>query len=134
MRRIPKIVRLHVIAAGDTKEEQAEKLRVRDAVLSVTRNFRQKEDIWRNLAAIEAAARAIRPDCRAEYGVFAFPARAYENAVLPAGDYEAVRVVLGEGRGQNWFCVLYPSGCGVTGETVVFESWILNLFRKWGWL
>jgi stage II sporulation protein R len=50
---------------------------------------------------------------RTEYGHFSFPTKSYGSLVLPAGDYEALRVVIGEGQGSNWWCVLFPPLCFV---------------------
>ena len=115
----PDYVRLHVIAADDTAGAQALKLKVRDAVLSRAREL--LEDVgdadaaWTivndNLDGLEDAARAVCPDAVCETGVFAFPDRQYGDALVPAGDYRALRVVIGPGQGRNWWCVLYPSLC-----------------------
>ena len=51
-----------------------------------------------------------------EVGVFPFPAKAYGDLIFPSGDYNAVRVVIGEGKGQNWWCVMFPPLC-FTNET-----------------
>ena len=50
-------------------------------------------------------------DVRLETGVFPFPDRVYGDEVVPAGEYRALRVVLGDGKGRNWWCVIYPSLC-----------------------
>ena len=56
-----------------------------------------------------------------ETGVFAFPDRIYGELFVPAGDYRALRVTLGEGEGHNWWCVLYPSLC-VLDETAYYAG------------
>ncbi|MGI9859921.1 stage II sporulation protein R [Moorella naiadis] len=119
------LIRLHVIANSDTPGDQELKRHVRDAVLArVGENLARAGDITTarqlvstNLAAITAAAEdQIQREGRsypvqAEFGDFDFPTRAYGNTVLPAGEYEAVRVVIGSGQGQNWWCVLFPPLC-----------------------
>lgn len=136
-------VRLHVVAAGDSAPAQALKLRVRDAVLSRARAL--LEDVgdadaaWKvvndNLDALEAAARTVAPDARCELGVFPFPERVYGGTRVPAGDYRALRVVIGAGRGHNWWCVLYPTLCypeaWVEGDGALYSSawrWLRSLF------
>ncbi|WP_258359342.1 stage II sporulation protein R [Moorella sulfitireducens] len=119
------LIRLHVIANSDTVADQELKRHVRDAVLAtIGRNLGVAGDIGAarrlvsaNLAAITAAAQGqIRQEgqnyaVRTEFGDFAFPTRAYGEITLPAGYYEAVRVVIGEGKGENWWCVLFPPLC-----------------------
>ncbi|WP_406678189.1 stage II sporulation protein R [Moorella sp. ACPs] len=126
------LIRLHVIANSDTVADQELKRHVRDAVLaSIGRSLAVAGDIGAarrlvssNLAAITAAAEAqIRREgqnytVRTEFGDFAFPTRAYGDITLPAGNYEAVRVVIGAGKGENWWCILFPPLClvDVTGK------------------
>ncbi|BCV20897.1 stage II sporulation protein R [Moorella sp. Hama-1] len=119
------LIRLHVIANSDTPGDQELKRHVRDAVLArVGENLARAGDITAarqlvslNLAAITAAAEdQIQREgqsypVRAEFGDFDFPTRAYGNVTLPAGKYEAVRLVIGSGKGQNWWCVLFPPLC-----------------------
>lgn len=112
-------VRLHVIASDDTEAAQVLKLKVRDAVLSRARellkNVSDADAAWavvnENLGVLEDAARAVAGDAACEVGVYPFPDRMYGNTLVPAGDYRALRVVIGEGGGRNWWCVLYPSLC-----------------------
>lgn len=124
------LIRLHVIANSDKPDDQELKRHVRDAILaSVGRNLAAAGDIGAarrlvsgNLAAITAAAEGqIRREgqnytVRTEFGDFPFPTRAYGDITLPAGNYEAVRVVIGEGKGENWWCVLFPPLCLVGGS------------------
>ena len=86
-------------------------------------------------AAATAQARALgyKGAVRAETGVFDFPDRHYGAVFVPAGRYRALRVVIGEGAGHNWWCVLFPSMCYPgdlsEGEPVRFYSSILNWLR-----
>lgn len=119
------LIRLHVVANSDSEEDQFLKLDVRDVVVARTRDLlgtaRAKEDAWRilleNTGEIQAAATdEIREagktyQALVEMGTFAFPERKYGGLTLPEGDYEAVRVVLGAGKGRNWWCVLFPPLC-----------------------
>ena len=115
------VVRLHVLAVDDTDEEQALKLRVRDAVLAylepelagVTDREKARAIIAARLQPIaEAAASASEGrKVAVSLGPESYPLRRYEGYVLPAGTYESLRVVLGEGEGHNWWCVVFPPLC-----------------------
>ena len=120
-----KLIRLHVVAHSDGEDDQALKLRVRDAVLDALAapmsGVASRSDglrvIGDNLAAAEDVALREIAASGYEYGVAAlltrenFPTRAYDTFTLPAGAYETLRVVIGDGAGQNWWCVIYPPLC-----------------------
>lgn len=121
------LIRLHVIANSDSATDQATKLAVRDAVnaylapsLSGVTSVAAASDIVRaklgeveQVADAALAAAGITYTATAEYGRYAFPTRTYADLVVPAGDYDAVRVVLGDGAGRNWWCVIFPPLCFV---------------------
>ena len=125
------ILRLHVVAASDSQEDQAVKLRVRDAVLGSLRQGlsdladveQAKEYVEEMLPKIEQAANLILAEAGFDDTVqvslteWEFPERNYETFSLPSGVYNALRVVIGEGEGQNWWCVVFPELCmGATTE------------------
>lgn len=110
-----KLTRLHVLANSDSAEDQALKLQVRDTVLEASAGEPMLDDTL--LYKLERAAQAevfrqgyaypvtvTRENCY-------FDTRVYETFSLPAGYYDAVRVVIGEGAGKNWWCVIYPPLC-----------------------
>ncbi len=109
-----RLVRLHVVANSDSPADQAEKLALRDKVTALLApalaGVSSREEA---LAVIEAQRPALEAlgDVTVSLGVESFPTKDYVNFSLPAGDYLALRVVLGEGRGQNWWCVLFPPLC-----------------------
>ncbi|HHV35849.1 MAG TPA: stage II sporulation protein R [Syntrophomonadaceae bacterium] len=121
------LVRLHVIANSDKQQDQEVKFIVRDQVVEVLReqlngakNYQDAlKIISKNRAQLASvakeavAAAGFSYPVRVELGHFAFPARAYGNVVMPQGEYEALRIVLGEGKGANWWCVLFPPLCFV---------------------
>ncbi|HHV62297.1 MAG TPA: stage II sporulation protein R [Firmicutes bacterium] len=131
------LVRLHIIANSDSAEDQALKLKVRDVILDMTRQVLKgvtsKEEaeliLQENLPALQEAAQAyVRNHGKsyrvtAEIGRFRFPRRTYGDVVVPAGDYDALRIILGEGRGHNWWCVLFPPLCfvDVSRERLAFS-------------
>ena len=123
------LIRLHVLANSDHPDDQTVKLKVRDAVIEyLTPHLAgaiDSSDARRIVSEQEEALEAVVRDTVAEAGAdypvrldtgrFEFPIRAYGGLVLPAGRYEAVRILLGEAEGKNWWCVLFPPLCFVSG-------------------
>ena len=121
-----KVVRLHVIAASDSAEDQRVKLEVRDALLAYLTPRLEAASGARDAAAVIAAS---APDlkkiaetvsggsARVELGRETYPTREYETFSLPAGEYTSLRVTLGAGGGRNWWCVVYPPLCTAGVET-----------------
>ena len=120
-----KVIRLHVIANSDSEADQALKLRVRDRVLVLTEDIlRQSGDMeearqrlaealprLQQTAAEEIAAQGSRYTVSAGLEETEFPTREYDGFALPSGEYLALRVVIGEGAGKNWWCVVFPPLC-----------------------
>lgn len=127
-----KVVRLHVVANSDSKEDQALKFRVRDAILGrITALVRTSQDrseaeglIRGQLLELEALAAREISAAGYDYSVNAqltemdFPTREYESFTLPAGNYLALKVIIGEGKGQNWWCVVFPPLCTAAASEV----------------
>lgn len=120
-----KVLRFHVLANSDSKEDQALKLAVRDAVgeemsetlAGATDRASCEKLINANLDRITAAAERVVTEWGYDYTVEAaleevdFPVKTYGDYTFPAGKYEALRVVIGAGEGHNWWCVMYPNMC-----------------------
>ena len=113
-----KMIRLHVVAASDRAEDQSLKLRVRDRLLPViaeaTAPCTDAEAALRQaLPSLQAAASAAAEGqtVTVQLGRESFPRRVYDSFSLPAGDYTALRVILGPGQGHNWWCVAFPALC-----------------------
>lgn len=110
------LIRLHVIAESDSDYDQSVKLAVRDEILRATEGL-DKKNTNAFTAAAESAANRYLTDhdipyrANAVYGLFEFPEKEYKGFTLPAGKYRGVRVILGRGEGQNWWCILYPPLC-----------------------
>lgn len=153
------LVRLHVLAKDDTPHEQAVKLQVRDKVLEYLQPVlsdaqTQAEametldahmDEIRAAAATAAGERQVAVTLTEEY----YPTREYEGFALPAGEYTSLRVILADGAGQNWWCVVYPPLCTdlaveamevldeetehiiTREEGYVYKFKILELFGEW---
>ncbi|MDI3480626.1 MAG: stage sporulation protein [Tepidanaerobacteraceae bacterium] len=122
-----KIIRLHIIANSDCPEDQALKLRVRDDIIKAFDNKIEgiddidasREYIKTHLKDIEQIAlQEIKKSgkdysVKVVFGKFMFPVKTYGYITLPAGEYEALRVIIGKGEGANWWCVLFPPLCFV---------------------
>ena len=127
-----KMIRLHVVANSDSERDQALKLQVRDKVLDFT------EQTMRSAESREVANEALRAslpeiermaeDTLRENGCAdsvearleptEFPLKSYDGFRLPAGEYMALRVLIGEAEGQNWWCVVYPPLCMTAASDV----------------
>ncbi len=117
--------RLHILANSDSIEDQRIKYALRDYILSdlgtifeaCETSEETKALAERNLPYIEECANEYLHSIGCSYkarctvGKTHFPTRVYKDVTLPAGDYNALRIVLGSGSGKNWWCVLYPSVC-----------------------
>lgn len=120
-----KIIRLHVVANSDSPEDQALKREVRDAVIKKMspqfENLKSIEEVKKviadNLETIESIALEVIDKYNMEYAVhaelgdFDFPTKTYGDLTLPAGRYQALNIVIGSGKGQNWWCVMFPPLC-----------------------
>jgi stage II sporulation protein R len=121
------LIRFHVLANSDSEQDQALKRAVRDAILkdvspqlAGSQSLDESRQILKQVCPdMENTGRSVVKmwgkdySVRTEYGYFSFPTKSYGSLVLPAGDYEALRVVIGEGQGSNWWCVLFPPLCFV---------------------
>ena len=127
------IIRFHVIANSDEEEDQALKLAVRDRVLEQAEALypegatleEARQALEGHLDTLAEAGQAVVEEWGCDYPVTAqitrcwFPTKEYQDFALPAGEYTALRVVIGEGEGQNWWCVAFPPLClGAASETV----------------
>lgn len=121
------LIRFHVIANSDTLYDQSIKLKVRDVViekvnyvLNSAKNEKEAEQLLeRHSKEILETANNIlsKENCgytaTAKLETSIFPTKTYGNITLPAGKYNAYKIILGEGKGKNWWCVLYPPLCFV---------------------
>lgn len=130
------LIRFHVIANSDSNHDQSLKIKVRDTVINeMDKKFESlnsinqtRQVIKQNLDEIKYIAKDVLKESGSDlnvevfFGNYNFPTKSYGNFTLPAGEYEAVRVVLGEGKGKNWWCVMFPPLCfidinhGITDE------------------
>lgn len=120
-----KLIRLHVLAHSDSEEDQALKETVRDAVLKYARKelkgclgVEEAETVLEgSLSELEAVATAVVAAQGHDESVQVtltwedYPTRTYDTFALPAGRYLSLRIILGEGAGKNWWCVVFPPLC-----------------------
>ena len=130
---VDQVIRLHVLANSDSEADQALKLKVRDRVLETAEEYftpgatleETQAVLTAHLADIAAAGAEQVAEEGYQYPVtvsmeenYWFPTKEYTDFALPAGNYTALRVVIGEGGGQNWWCVVFPPLClGSVSET-----------------
>lgn len=125
------VLRLHILANSDSAEDQALKLKVRDAVL------KEGSDIFNNASDRETAQQRIEKnsdrlvaiakrvikengydyDVQIKFSNEFFNTRTYDDVTLPAGMYDAVRILIGSGEGKNWWCVMFPPMCLPAAES-----------------
>lgn len=132
-------IRLRILANSDSPADQAVKRVVRDEIVKAMGTWvsgpqtieEARQTILAHMPEIKAitaevlASRGFKYGSNAELGVVPFPTKMYGSEMYPAGDYEAVRITLGAGNGQNWWCVLFPPLCfvdGASGEAVAGAS------------
>lgn len=124
------LIRFHVLANSDSDEDQELKRAVRDAILErVSPRLAQSQSLdesrkllqtvipeMKTIAEQVIRANGKKDEVQVVYGKFAFPTKSYGSLVLPAGEYEAVRVLIGKAEGANWWCVLFPPLCFVDAQ------------------
>lgn len=120
-------IRIRIIANSDSPQDQWIKQKVRDAVIDEMKHWSGNLTSG-NLESVRILLKSHLPeidrriektlsdygfkyDYQVELGIFPFPIKSYANHLYPAGQYEALRVVLGEGKGKNWWCVVFPPLC-----------------------
>ena len=132
------VFRLHVIANSDSEEDQNIKYKVRDELIkymkTLTTSSNTKEEViqiannhledFKNIAKNVIVENGFNYDVNVEIGNFSFPTKQYGDISFPAGFYDALKVQIGEAKGQNWWCVMFPPLCfvDVTSGVVPEES------------
>lgn len=131
-----KIIRFHVIANSNTDEDQALKLKVRDKVIEFVSNKlkdsksleESRQFVLDNKSNIEEMAKDVINENGYSYSVTSslsrenFPDKVYGDVVFPQGEYEAYRILIGEAKGENWWCVMFPPLCFVDGTKDAIDS------------
>lgn len=121
------VFRLHVIANSDSKEDQDLKYKVRDDLIkymnTICKDCKSKEeaielvtlykDTFKQIALKRITDEGFNYNVKIEIGNFDFPTKNYGDISLPAGFYDALKVEIGDAKGQNWWCVMFPPLCFV---------------------
>ena len=140
------IIRIHVIANSDSPQDQTVKLKVRDTLIEAFGHLlaqageKSSDAVYHlleeNIGQMEQTARycaqanGFEGQVQAECGMLPLPAKQYGRIVLPEGEYRALRIILGDGKGQNWWCVLYPQLCLALAETQNTETGGVFFFQS----
>ena len=120
-----KVLRLHILANSNSEEDQALKLKVRDKVIEKSGKFldgvnnkklaqhitEENLENIKKIAEEEIIAQGFNYSVDVELTDMYFPTRQYDDITLPAGRYDALRVLIGNGTGRNWWCVIFPQMC-----------------------
>ena len=133
-----KLIRFHVLANSDSEVDQKLKLKVRDEVikylqplLKESNGIKESEKIilseGENIKRISKniiSKNGYNYEVKVNLEYSKFPAKQYSNIVLPAGEYKALRIILGDGEGKNWWCVMFPPLCfiDVTKGQVAYDE------------
>ncbi|MCC0633100.1 MULTISPECIES: stage II sporulation protein R [unclassified Clostridioides] len=131
-----KLIRFHVIANSNTDEDQELKLKVRDEVIKYLQpklqNSKSIEEseaiIKKEYSNLEEISKNIILENGYNYSVKVgiqysnFPTKQYSNIVLPAGEYKALKIIIGKGEGKNWWCVMFPPLCFVDESNGVIDK------------
>lgn len=119
------VVRLHIIANSDSETDQELKLKIRDEILNINQNIFENTENYndalalcaQNLDIFEETANKIIAEngfnytAKASIGDTYFETREYETFTLPAGMYKSLNIKLGDAKGKNWWCVVFPAVC-----------------------
>ena len=121
------IIRFHVVANSNSESDQKIKLKIRDEILKSDIKIEDRTSAFSALRKMEEISNKVLQKegfsygARANLGYFKFPEKKYGRITLPKGSYNAVRIVLGKGLGENWWCILSPPAC-VIDKTVKFDE------------
>jgi len=124
------LIRFHVIANSDSDEDQLLKYAIRDEILKIaaprlaeSKSIDESRQLLMEMQGeFLDIANSVLDDYGTDYGVtiehgkHLFPTKSYGRIILPGGEYEAVKIMIGEAQGQNWWCVLFPPICFVNVE------------------
>lgn len=138
------VFRLHIIANSDSSEDQELKLKVRDNIINymntLTSSSSDKKDVismvnnhldsFKEIALNTIKENGYNYDVNIEIGNFNFPTKTYGDISFPAGNYDALKIEIGDAIGQNWWCVLFPPLCFVNSSTGVVPDDSKNTLKE----
>ena len=121
------VFRLHIIANSDSSADQELKLKVRDKIIEYMNNHL---DSFKEIALNTIKENGYNYDVNIEIGNFHFPTKSYGDISFPAGNYDALKIEIGDAIGQNWWCVLFPPLCFVNSSTGVVPDDSKNTLKE----
>lgn len=138
------VFRLHIIANSDSSADQELKLKVRDNIINymntLTSSSSDKKDVismvnnhldsFKEIALNTIKENGYNYDVNIEIGNFNFPTKTYGDISFPAGNYDALKIEIGDAIGQNWWCVLFPPLCFVNSSTGVVPDDFKNTLKE----
>ena len=138
------VFRLHIIANSDSSADQELKLKVRDKIIeymnTLTSNSSDKKDVismvnnhldsFKEIALNTIKENGYNYDVNIEIGNFHFPTKSYGDISFPAGNYDALKIEIGDAIGQNWWCVLFPPLCFLNSSTGVVPDDSKNTLKE----
>lgn len=138
------VFRLHIIANSDSSADQQLKLKVRDNIIeymnTLTSSSSDKKDVismvnnhldsFKEIALNTIKENGYNYDVNIEIGNFNFPTKTYGDISFPAGNYDALKIEIGDAIGQNWWCVLFPPLCFVNSSTGVVPDDSKNTLKE----
>lgn len=138
------VLRLHIVANSNSYEDQKLKIKVRDAVLkefqSIAKNTHNKKEAMEKAIAEKERIKAVSEEEIIKNGFSypvavnieksKFPTKVYNNVALPAGIYDAVNIKIGEGNGENWWCVMYPPLCLADSMSMKMDDCSISVLRE----
>ena len=137
-------LRLHIVANSDSTEDQVLKYEIRDAILNYIspymKNASSKQDAIKILKNNMKQMYKLSSDILTEHGVnypvrinignFNFPTKDYSSFILPEGNYDALKIELGNANGQNWWCVMFPSLCIVDASSFGINDSSMDILQN----
>lgn len=138
------VFRLHIIANSDSSADQELKLKVRDKIIeymnTLTSSSSDKKDVismvnnhldsFKEIALNTIKENGYNYDVNIEIGNFHFPTKSYGDISFPAGNYDALKIEIGDAIGQNWWCVLFPPLCFVNSSTGIVPEDSKNVLKE----
>ncbi|MCL2838719.1 MAG: stage II sporulation protein R [Oscillospiraceae bacterium] len=138
------VLRLHVVANSNSDYDQQLKYAVRDRIVAETASLFENSqspdetkqiaadniEWFQSIAQSEVALQGFSYEVAVSVGIYAFPATVYGDILLPAGRYDALKIAIGNGGGENWWCVLFPPLCFIDGVNADFSIDSRDVLRE----
>lgn len=137
-------IRFRIIANSNNINDQAEKIKIKNELEPVINNIltnsnsieESRQNIKNNLSSINDIIEKYNSNYKVNYGINYFPKKEYKGVTYNSGNYESLVVTLGDGQGDNWWCVLFPPLCLIEAskedyDNITYSSYIKELIEKY---